>query len=225
MRLNDTVNDETRPGKESFCKGRKHKKNYNTFFSRFVPAVVGPELFRQRLQDADGVTSADTVCTISDEAFALLLVENSYDRWTDIYTKTGGIPKQRRGDRTRQCDSDIAPQYTHGGIKYELHQKTKTKGWTTTGIQRYNELFKMVQTDRKRYTGFMLKFIKDQKKTINNKKETTALVAVTAVHLLWDDADAQTPCETTNRGSTSGSESSDATEDSVNADHITIVKI
>ena len=152
---------------------------------------------------------------ISDEAFALLLVENSYDRWTDIYTKTGGIPKQRRGDRTRQCDSDIAPQYTHGGIKYELHQKTKTKGWTTTGIQRYNELFKMVQTDRKRYTGFMLKFIKDQKKTINNKKETTALVAVTAVHLLWDDADAQTPCETTKCGSTSGSESSDATEDSV----------
>ena len=125
------MHDATRPGGDSFCQGRKNKKTYKTFFSRFVPAVVGPELFRQRLQDATGDTSADTLCTVSDEAFALLLVENSYDRWTDIYKKTGGIPKQRRGDRSRQCDSDIAPQYTHGGIKYALKQTTKKKGGLT----------------------------------------------------------------------------------------------
>jgi hypothetical protein len=97
---------------------------------------VGPELFCQRLQDANGDTSPDTVCTIIDEACALLLVENSYDRWTDIYNQTGGIPKQRRGDRTRECDSDIASLYTHGGIKYVLHQTTKKKGWTDQGIER-----------------------------------------------------------------------------------------
>jgi hypothetical protein len=211
--LNDTVSDDTRPGKDEFCKGRRNRKTYTTFFSRFVPAVVGPELFRQRLQDANGDTSPDTVCTISDEAFALLLVENSYDRWTDIYKQTGGIPKQRRGDRTRQCDSDIAPLYTHGGIKYVLHQTTKKKGWTDQGIERYNELFKMVQADRQR-TKFMKRFIKDQKATSNKKKEKTELVAVTAVHLLWDD-DAQTPSERTIAKTLSeedSSQDSDATD-------------
>ena len=209
MWLNDTVNDDTRPGKDDFCKGRKHKKIYTTFFTRFVPAVVGPELFRQRLQAANGDTAADTVCTISDEAFALLLVENSYDRWADIYKKTGGIPKQRRGDRTRQCNSDIAPQYTHGGIRYLLHETTKTKGWTTTGIQRYNELFRMVQIDRKR-TSFMKKFIEQQKATIYKKKKKESLVTVTAVHLLWDEGVQELSTVTTPR-QLAGSVSSDST--------------
>ena len=204
--LNDTAKDDTRPGRDSFCKGRRKTKNYTTFYSRFVPAVVGPELFRQRLKDANGDTSADTVCTISDEAFALLLVENSYDRWTDIYKKTGGIPKQRRGDRTRQCDSDIAPQYTQGGIKYVNHQPTKKKGWTTKGIERYNELFQMVQKDRK-HTSFMKRFIKEQQATITKKKEKKELVAVTAVHLLWDD-DAEKPRGTTDVDHFSGSDDS-----------------
>ena len=216
MWLNDAVNDETCPGKDDFCRECKHKKTYTTFFLRFVPAVVGPELFRQRLQDAKGDTSADTVCTISDEAFALLLVENSYDRWMDIYKKTGGIPKQRRGDQTRQCDSDIAPQYTHGGIRYLLHQSTKTKGWTTTGIQRYNQLFQMVRTDRQ-HTGFMKKFIKERKTTSMKKQKKKDLVAVTAVHLLWDTG-AHPPSGATSNGTLSGEDSSEDSEDTTTAD-------
>jgi hypothetical protein len=30
-------------------------------------------------------TNDKTLCTVSDEAFALLLLENSFDRWQDIY--------------------------------------------------------------------------------------------------------------------------------------------
>lgn len=215
--LNDTVSDDSRPGKEAFCKGRKNKKNYTAFFLRFVPAVVGPEIFRQRLQDANGDTSSsDTVCTISDEAFALLLVENSYDRWTDIYKKTGGIPKQRRGDRTRQCDSDIAPQYTHGGIRYLLHQSTKSKGWTTTGIERYNALFQMVQKDRQRRPNFIKKFIKEQQVSSSKKKEKKELVAVTAVHLLWDD-EVRKPTDTSDE-TVPSDDSSHSSDDTATAD-------
>lgn len=71
----------------------------------------------------------------------------------------------------------------------------------------------MVQADRQR-TKFMKRFIKDQKATSNKKKEKTELVAVTAVHLLWDD-DAQTPSERTIAKTLSEEESSqdsDATD-------------
>ena len=150
--------------KDDFCKGRKQKNTYRDFFSRFIPSIVGPELFRQRIQDNDENVSADTICTTSDEAFALLLIENSFDRWVDIFEKRNGIPTQRRGDRTKQCDSDIEPMYTHGGIKYTTATKTKTKGWTKQGIERYNELFVLVARDRIKHPSFLRKFRNKQRK-------------------------------------------------------------
>jgi hypothetical protein len=68
---------------------------YTTFFTQFIPAVVGPELFRQQLQDTQADISANMICSVSYEAFALLMIKNSYDRWHDIYTKHEGIPPQR----------------------------------------------------------------------------------------------------------------------------------
>jgi hypothetical protein len=70
-------------------------------------------MFRQRLKD----TTTIELCTASDEAFTLLLLENSYARWENIYDTNGGIPTQRRGDTKRTFDSDIEAKYTRGGIK------------------------------------------------------------------------------------------------------------
>ena len=83
--------------KVDFLVGRLAKTNYKTFFTRFVPAVIGPELFHQRLTEKNNDGEPAALCTISDEAFALLLLENSYDRWTDLYNKTGEILHQQRG--------------------------------------------------------------------------------------------------------------------------------
>jgi hypothetical protein len=121
------IDKKDRPDKELLFKLRKDKEMYTTFFTRFIPAVVGPELFRQRIQDTQEDNEATLLCTVSDEAFALLLIENNRDRWTDIYDKHKGIPPQRRGDRTKQIDSDIAPKYTHGGIRYSQNTKKKAR--------------------------------------------------------------------------------------------------
>ena len=187
--LKETVieNGTTEREKIEFCKGRKFKKNYTTFFSRFIPAVVGPDLFRERLHAKDEVVSPEAICTISDEAFALLLIENSYDRWTDIFAETGGIPKQQRGVRKREYTSDVPPKYTQGGIKYSEGNQKQTKGWTNQGIQRYNELFKMVTEDR-RHKKFLIKFKKQQgdskPKQLKDKPAT-----IKAVHSLWKEDD------------------------------------
>ena len=88
---------------EQFCEGRKNKKAYNLVYTKFIPAVAGPELFQQRIKDA---TMVD-LCTASDEAFTLLLLENSYARWVNIYELDGGIPSRRRGATKRTFTSDI----------------------------------------------------------------------------------------------------------------------
>ena len=93
--------------------------------------MVGPDLFRDRLRAKDEVVSPEAICMISDEAFALLLIENSYDRWTDIFEETGGIPRQQRGVRKRAYTFDVPPKYTQGGIKYsDGNQKKQRDGPT-----------------------------------------------------------------------------------------------
>jgi len=171
---------------EQFCEGRKNKKAYNLFYTKFIPAVVGPELFRQRLKDA---TTVD-LCTASDEAFTLLLLENSYARWVNIYELEGGIPSQRRGDTKRTFTSDIEAKYTRGGIKLSSDQVSqKQKGWTQDGIKRFNALFASVMKDRLRRPTFDAKFIKHvrerQTQPIQSKKRKYENVL--AAHSLWDE--------------------------------------
>ena len=184
--LSESNND--RPTCKDFCKGRKKKVDYTTFLTYFVRSVVGPEIFRNRLQENEDICPPDAVCTISDEAFALLLLENSYDRWLDIYTTCGGMPKQRRGDRSRRIDSEIEPKYTKGGIKYTDEDKaSKTKGWTEEGITRYNKLFQSVKKDRQKLPGFMKKFKAEQKTTLDNTAKRKRASHVHAVHSMWED--------------------------------------
>ena len=190
MWLNDTDKDEnnnTTPPKVDFSIGRSSKNNYKIFFTRFVPAVVGPELFQQRLAEKtiDGVPTP--LCTVSDEAFALLLLENSYDRWTDLYNKTGEIPLQRRGRQPRTCVSNVAPKYTQGGIMYTTNFEKNKKGWSNDGIQRYNELFRFVQDDRAKYPTFLAKY--KSKHCVAKEKPVSVRRAppTKAIHALWDD--------------------------------------
>ena len=97
---------------------------------------MGPELFKQRIKD----TAITALCTASDEAFTLLLLENSYARGVDIYQASGGIPSQRRGDLKCQFASDIEAKYTRGGIKLSPDKDSQVrKGWTTFPLHSYVE--------------------------------------------------------------------------------------
>ena len=122
-----------------------------------------------------------------DEAFVLLLIKNSYDRWTDLYKKTGGIPKQQRGVHTRTCASNVPPKYTQGGIKYSDANQKQTKGWTNQGIERYNKLFKVVTEDQ-RHKKFWIKF-KEQQGGSKPKQLKDEPATIKAVHLLWEEDD------------------------------------
>jgi hypothetical protein len=68
----------------------EQKGLHSGILSKFVPAVVGPDLFWQHLQD----NPDKELCTVSNEVFTLLLLKNSYKCWVDIYNKSRGVPSQ-----------------------------------------------------------------------------------------------------------------------------------
>jgi hypothetical protein len=53
---------------------------YKVFFDNFLPCVI-----KKSVHQVAPATNDRTLYTVSNEAFALLLLENSFDCWQDIY--------------------------------------------------------------------------------------------------------------------------------------------
>ena len=173
----------------TFCEGRKNKLAYNLFYTRFVPAVVGPELFRQRIRDSTAVD----LSTASGEVFTLIWLENSYARWVNIYEKHGGIPSQRRGDTKRTFDSDIEVKYTRGIKLSHDKESQKRKGWTHDGIKWFKTLFASVKKDKLKRPKFDAKCIKQLRESHEqrNGSKKRRYETIVASHSLWEED--QTP--------------------------------
>ena len=119
-------------------------------------------------QDSDG----NQLFTASEEAFALLVVENSYDRWVDIYNREGvPVPKTKgsNGEFKKEPMSEVSPLYTEGGIVFRQGSNGSTgtasgKGWSAEGINRFNTLLRMVVADRIAYPEFNKEFLENEKR-------------------------------------------------------------
>jgi len=149
---------------EEFLQGRKCPEVFHLVLEKFVPAVVGRRLYRKRLKvcprDDNGLFSA------SDEAFMLLLLENSWNRWVDIYLNTAKTVIQARSNclqsRTWKFVSDEPTLYTAGGIRYKHGKEVRaTNGWTAEGVKRYNALFRIVKRDRAENPSIFREWVDD----------------------------------------------------------------
>jgi len=83
------------------------------------------------------------IATASDEAMALLLLENSETRWMAEYGK------REKGEKVVEKDLPV-PLYTSAG-QSNKQQKGFTKrygGWSQDGINRFNQVHEMVKQDR-----------------------------------------------------------------------------
>jgi hypothetical protein len=141
---------------------------YTVFFDLFVPCATKKTSWDRRIAKAltktDSNNKEQCLCTVSDEAFALLLLENSYNRWLDLFTNNKGPVMQRRGVKQRGFQSDVPTLYTRGGIKYDKTDVTQSvKGWSDEGISRFNELFDQVKKDRAANPGFERKWLEARK--------------------------------------------------------------
>ena len=162
---------------KDLVEGRKNEEAYTAFFEHFVPCATKKTLWDRRLAKAVTNTASkknQSLCTISDEAFALLLLENSYDRWLDIFSNNKGPVMQRRGVKHRGFQSDVPTLYTRGGIKYDKTDMTQSvKGWSEEGIARFNALFDQVIADRAQNPGFERRWLEARKSAQEEEGTTT----------------------------------------------------
>lgn len=221
------------PKLKEYIEGRVEDEIYNVVYSTFIPAVSTTEYYKYNLAVRMRSTSDyRELFTKSDEAFTLLLLENYYDRWIDIYKRHGGEPPTSRGTRKKKFQSQIQPRYTRGGNIYEepdgsSNQDTDTlpkikrgKGWTNEGIERYNELFKQVGADRANNPLFIKRFLKAKKAEKDVVEDLTPKKVkniVIPIDELGDDMDAFDNMEASPKngktGKSNGSVSSESESD------------
>ena len=67
---------------DEFLQGRENEEVYEVFMSQFVWCVVA-----RKTEWNNTISLAENdkdVCTVSDEAFASILLENNWNRWIDV---------------------------------------------------------------------------------------------------------------------------------------------
>ena len=140
---------------KDFLSMRKNPPCYCVFYTHFIKCITKKTRYEERLKAFKAGSGGD-ICTVSDEAFALLLLENSWDRWWDLYHKDPATLLPRRGGGGRHQEdgnpvvSNVMTKYTTGGYKYENagEGSRNKKGWSKEGVLRYNQLYDLVETDR-----------------------------------------------------------------------------
>ena len=151
-----TGNNVIYPTVYDLLQGRQNDKLYASFYTLVVSRVTGSYLWNNALN----LNGFNELCTISDEAFALLLAENYYERWLDMFLKNESNPYVLSFDKKKKqrlLSSDVAPKYTVGGCHYsnESVKPKGRKGWKNEGITRFNEIYEIVKNDRSNNVAFI----------------------------------------------------------------------
>ena len=180
---------------------------YFDFATYFIAPVVG----KRHFESNNWQLIFKEYCTISDEAFALLVFENNYNRWLNMalnnnWTESSVRPEYTTGGNTNQTPKLVKASKVNkkgnqskSGLKpeeEEVHENNSStsmyQGWSIQGIRRFNELYKLVKNERESDLGcqFELDYLqycidkKDQTKRKTSKKH---MLYEACCHDLWVD--------------------------------------
>ena len=168
---------------DEFLQLRENKDLYEEFYRYFLKPVVGKANYVERIMDHATRKEKD-VSTVSDEAFALLLMENCYDRCVDLFISNNfcapSIQRGVRSNHERSKGSEVKTKYTSGGIFYKtkddegnlVRRPEANKGWSREGIQRFNELHTLVGKDRSNNHAFFKKFLKAERDLLGMSRKS-----------------------------------------------------
>lgn len=109
---------------------------YGLYARQFLKRIVGENIWSHNSYRA----LLSTYCTVSDEAFGLLTIENNYDRWTNM---------QESGDMKDVAGNAPPPKYTNPGKGKNVKAGARRfQGWSIEGYKRFDELHKAVKASR-----------------------------------------------------------------------------
>lgn len=114
-------------------------EDYVFFCLRFLKCIVGVSTFNAGWNAHKRLSE---LATPSDEALALLILENSEARWSQEFDLEPSAAVEAK---------TLLPKakYTSSGRNGSMKGFTKKfSGWSAKGIERFNELLKLVKEDR-----------------------------------------------------------------------------
>ena len=135
------------------------------FLEKFVSCVVGRIEWKRSCKDQP----VSKVASATDEAFALLVLENIWDSWRDVDPQDYLLKRRERVEPKKQAEasksSQRRPRQKEIPGKYtEKHRNAKRyRGWSEEGFARFNQLVRMVREDRAQRKEFEVNFLAKQK--------------------------------------------------------------
>ena len=198
----------TVPTMTEILKLRDNEETYKLFMKVFVREVVGARVFDDRIRN--GRIDYDELATRTDEAFALLVVENSEACWRDLLERNNGyIPTVKRGaTRPDSLKTNIEPKYTKSD-EVLGHGMEAARKWNNDGINRFNELLKMVSNDRERHPRFEVRLINEERTLLAEKKRKKKQKPMEPIVLAMNDLGGSDSEEEERGLSSSGEETED----------------
>jgi hypothetical protein len=115
------------------------------------------------------MAEGEEIATASDEALALLGIENAHKLWDDVWAKSEGKVWMIRRDEPypKEWISTVCPRYTQTSkADPTLDNQTEDKRWTQAGICRFNALRQAIIADRQAYPGFKVRWLRQARKEI-----------------------------------------------------------
>ena len=95
---------------------RESVETYEVFFTWFIPVIGRKTYWKHIVANAE---YDDDITTISNEVFVLLVLENNWDRWLEIFGMNDGNIISSRGRGKHHTNCTVQPKYTQvGGATY-----------------------------------------------------------------------------------------------------------
>ena len=118
----------------------------NWFFGEFLECVAGKrgwgmQKYFQKVSTAVDRETNEALVTVSDEAFALLMLENYREKWLLRYKEacSSAAGRSRNSDKNKRIDG----KYTSS-----INGHTEFGGWNKRGIRKFNFYCRLVEQDR-----------------------------------------------------------------------------
>ena len=119
------------------CLRKNRNDGYLFFYDCILRCVVAKMRWKHLVRRNQPI---DSLITVSDEAFALLVLENGWEKWTEQY-KDKTTDKKARKERKSLYTNDVR----EGNSSFD--------GWKPEGLDRFNMLVYKVIKDRKSEDG------------------------------------------------------------------------
>ena len=169
------------PEQDDIQEMRENEETYKIFCNKLLPCIVGKNEWNKLCWQIH----VSKIATISDEAFTILLLENSWDVWKEMAD---------RDDDEENTPYATKPRWTNHSLAAKRYQ-----GWCKEAHKRYNELYKKVQMDRESNKTFEINYLREKVNEKNNKKKRKRELAQAVIEeekvICYDDLSDVGECE------------------------------